>query len=407
MRFILRPGLWMRAAYTFYYAGIACWGPYITLYYRQLGLSGFEIGLLAAIPPLAMAVLAPLWGMLADLWGIHRLVLRAALLFAAIATLLLSFATTFAPILLLVILLALFGAPVSPLLDSYAVTISARQGLSFGQLRLWGSIGYTVTAWIVGWIMGGAVTALFLAGYAVFLLLTGASTFGLPAQRLSARRQTWRGAAGVIRRPAMIVLLLTVFLVSSSTSSMFSFFGIYLQQLGGTAGLIGTASAVAALSELPVMAYGAWLAARLSSQRMFILALAVYAIRLVLYSLLPAASWVLPVQLLHGLSFGVYLMSSVELIQRLVGRELAATAQGLLSSALAFGQITGALVGGALLDRIGVSAIYRLGSVVMVIAIAVFVFGFRRFAPAGETHAGHVAEAGGQAGAAQVVETKG
>src|SRR6478736_7904837 len=101
----------MKAGYGTYYAGIACWGPYITLYYRQLGLSGPQIGLLAAIPSIALAVLAPLWGMLADLWGIHRLILRGALACAALTALLLTGATGFIPILLLVILLAFVSAP--------------------------------------------------------------------------------------------------------------------------------------------------------------------------------------------------------------------------------------------------------------------------------------------------------
>src|SRR3954454_22284041 len=248
----------MRAGYGAYYAGIACWGPYITLYYRQLGLSGPQIGLLAAIPGIALAVLAPLWGMLADLWGIHRLILRGALACAALAALFLTQVNGFVPILLLIMLLALVSAPVSPLLDSYGVRVSAERGASFGQFRVWGSIGYTIMAGAMGWLMGGKVSTLFLIGYAIGLLITCGITFGLPSRlQPGDLRRTWRGAAGVLRRPAMIVLLLTVYLVSSSTSSVIGFFGIYLQAIGGSAAQVGTASAVASLSELPVMAFGA------------------------------------------------------------------------------------------------------------------------------------------------------
>jgi len=177
----------------------------------------------------------------------------------------------------------------------------------------------------------------------------------------------------------MIILLLTVYLVSSSTSSVIGFFGIYLQAIGGSAAQVGTASAVAALSELPVMAFGAALIVRLGSRRMLVFGLAVYMLRMLIYSVLRSPELVLPFQLLHGLSFAIYLMASVTLVHEIVGHDLAATAQGLLASASALGQITGALGAGALLDRIGIIAIYATSAAIMLVAIVVFLVGFRRF----------------------------
>lgn len=61
--------------------------------------------------------------------------------------------------------------------------------------------------------------------------------------------------------------------------------------------------------------------------------------RILLYSVVPSAPWVLAIQLLHGCTFGLYLIASVTLVHELVGSELAATAQGLLASAMAFGHV--------------------------------------------------------------------
>ncbi|MEJ7653176.1 MAG: hypothetical protein WKH64_07450, partial [Chloroflexia bacterium] len=69
----------------------------------------------------------------------------------------------------------------------------------------------------------------------------------------------------------------------------------------------------------------------------------------------------------------------------IAGQELAATGQGLLSSMSAgFGMITGSLVGGALLDDAGVTALFRLASAMMFTALVVFLIG-RRFLPAAAT----------------------
>ena len=380
------PGVWMGAGYGAYFAAVGCFFPYIALYYRHLGLSGPAIGLLTAIPPLATALLAPVWGLVADRYGLHRRVLRGALILSGVAALGLRAATGFAPLLIAVVCFALVAAPVLPLLDSFGITISQRYGLAYGKLRLWGSAGYVVAASAVGWLMGGTVSDGFLAAYALALLLAVGATAGLPALHGQQVRRTWSGTAGLVRRPAMVILLVTGFLVSVGTSALNTFLGIYLAALGGGAGLIGAANALAAVSEIPILLGGATLSRGLGSRRLLILAVVVYIGRLVAVSVIPGPGWVFPVQLFHGLSFGANLMASVTLVNQIVGTERAATGQGLLASALALGTITGSVAGGELLDRIGVVAVFRLAAVVMLLGLGVFLAG-RRWMAAAEQQA--------------------
>jgi PPP family 3-phenylpropionic acid transporter len=374
-----RPIVSMSAAYFAFYAGIACWGPYLVLYYKSRGLSGAEIGVLNAITPLGMAFLTPVWGTLADAWGAHRLILRGALLTTAAVALLLTGAGAFWQFLLLIVVFALVGTTASPLLDSYGVTISAAAGSSFGQVRVWGSIGYTAVVWLIGYAMGGSVSRLFLVCYALALVATAAATLGLPARKQHARKSRWEGAAAILRRPDMRAVLLVVFLLSVATNPIFSLFGLYIAALGGDTGLLGATSAAAALSEFPVLFLGSWLTRRLGSRRLLIIALVAYSLRILLYGVVPSAGWVIAVQLLHGCSFGLYLLASVTLLHELVGEEFAATAQGLLASAMAFGQMTGAVISGILLDRIGIIMIFRLSVGLTLLALAVFIFVSRRY----------------------------
>ncbi len=382
------PTLWMAGVYFAFYAGIACWGPYIVLYYQRLGLSGAEIGVLNAVTPLGMAFLSPIWGSLADSRNAHRLILRLALLTTAAVALLLTVATSFWQILPLILLLALVGTTASPLIDSYAVTIGARHGISFGQLRVWGSISYTLVVWLIGVAMGGEVSPLFLICYAITLGLTCLTTLGLPARRQPSVPDRWRGAAEMLRRPDMRVLLLVVFLLAISTSPIFSLFGIYITAIGGNTGLLGATSATAAISELPVLFLGGRLVSRLGTRRMMVVALCMYTLRILLYTLVPGPEWVLGVQVLHGCSYGIYLLASVSMVHELAGPQLAATGQGLLASAMAFGQMSGAVISGVLLDQIGIVAIYRLSVGITLLALAVFVLGRRWLgAPGPQTQA--------------------
>jgi MFS transporter, PPP family, 3-phenylpropionic acid transporter len=336
-----------------------------------------------------MAFLAPVWGYVADSHSAHRLILRLALLTTAVVALLLAGASSFWQVLPLIVVFALIGTTASPLLDSYGVTISATQRLGFGQLRVWGSIGYTLVVWLIGYAMGGAISPLFLLCYALTLILTCIATIGLPARRQGSSRKRWQGAAVMLRRTDMRLLLLVIFLLASSTTPVFALFGIYIKELGGTTALLGAASAVGAISEFPVMFFGSRLTRRLGSRSMLIVALSIYSVRMLLYSVIPDAAWVLVVQLLHGCSFGLYLIASVTLVHELVGPEFTATAQGLLASAMAFGQMSGALISGVLLDRIGIVAIYQLSVGIMVLTLTVFVLGWRWYGAA-EVRALHV-----------------
>lgn len=376
----IRASAWLSGSYFWYFGAVGCLIPYISVYYRHLQFNGFQIGILSAILPLGIAFVAPLCGTLADTFSAHRLLLRSALVLAALTALAISQVTSFIALVPLMTLLALCLAAVPAMLDGFAMLISAQEGVAFGRLRVWGSIGYILSVWLVAWQMGQRVSNFFLLAYAVSLLLTCVSTLGLPQvpALAQARQPIWRGISVMVRNPSVALILLTVYLVTSNANIMSNYLSIYITELGGTAQLIGTASAVSAISEMPVLIFGHSLLSRFSSRKILALAIAVYFVRFLLYSVPLPGNWILLAQVLHGLSFGLYLMASVTLVHELAGRERAATAQGLLSStSFGFGAITGALVGGALLDRLGAVGIFQVAAGGMLIALAVGLFTVR------------------------------
>lgn len=369
---------WLQWSYWWYYSAIGCLIPYLALYYRALQLSGLQIGVLIAALPLGTALCAPLWGALADAFSAHRLVLRLTLLLAALAALVLTGARSFTTLLPIVLVLAASAAGVPPLLDGYAMLLGEREGHSYGRLRVWGSFGFIAAVWLVGWLMRERISTIFLVAYAASLLLAGLATLGLPPLRPRIAQPVWQGVHALLRDRALGALLLTAFLTTTSGSMLSNFFSVYLVEIGGDARMVGTASALAAISELPVLIFGAWLLERFASRRVLLLAILVYLLRFGLYSLPPAPGWVLAIQLLHGLSFGAYLMASVTLAYQLAGRERAATAQGLLtSSSFGFGAILGSLLGGLLLDRVGAVGLFRVGTLGLALALLVYLVTLR------------------------------
>ena len=375
---------WRRSAwqvgggYLWYYAAVGAFVPFIALYFRELGFSGVQVGLLTALPSIGVAIGGPVIGAVSDSLGIHRWVLRAALALsvgiAAVATALESFALMF----LVMALLAVVLAPVPSLLDSYAVATSERRQRSYGALRVWGSIGYMGAVLVMGRIMGDRVSATLFAGYAVFLGLTLIAVAGLPPLSERRAQPLLAGIRTVGGNRPLTVLLLVAYLLSTGAAAMNIYLGIHLEGIGGSPSLLGLAFAISAASELPIVAFGGWFLHRLGAVRLAGLAILVYAVRFVGFSLITVPEWVLAIQLLHGLSYGAFLMASVTLAHHLAGREQAATAQALLTAmSFGFGSITGSLLGGAFLDIAGTAGLFRGAAVLMLVTLSVLVIGNR------------------------------
>ncbi|MDQ3541076.1 MAG: MFS transporter, partial [Chloroflexota bacterium] len=176
----------------------------------------------------------------------------------------------------------------------------------------------------------------------------------------------------------LLLLLLVSYLLSSGAAIMYIFLGIRLQEIGGDANIVGLAFALSAVSELPVVAFGGWLLNRLGAPRLIGFALCVYIARFSAFSAITEPEWMLPVQLLHGLSYGAFLMASVTLAHRLAGGEHAATAQALLTAmSFGFGSITGSIAGGALLDRVGTVGLFQGAALLMLVTLGVLIIGDR------------------------------
>jgi len=272
-------GRWVGSGYFWVFGGTGAFVPFTALYFRDLGFSGWQVGVLAALPALGVAFSGPIWGAMADARSMHRLVLRIALGGAAVVCLAASLPNRFLALLPLIALLAFLEAPIASLFDGYGVTVSERLRTSYGSLRVWGSIGFTGSVLLVGWLMGDDVTRLFFVAHALCLFGGLIATLGLPALGERTARPVFDGLGLAAANKPLLALLLITYLMSTSVAAMYGFLGIHMEGLGGSASLLGAASALAAASELPIVAFGGWFVAKYGPVRLIALAIAVYAAR--------------------------------------------------------------------------------------------------------------------------------
>ncbi|HTP02168.1 MAG TPA: major facilitator superfamily domain-containing protein 6 [Anaerolineales bacterium] len=365
----------LRALYFGYFMALGALSPYISLYYQRGGLSGMEIGFLAALILVASSLAAIPWGIVADRFGLHRRILILGFLFAAAFIFLLSHTSDFRLMVPLVLGYAVFVAPIVPLLDSTAVGVAHGQGVSFGEIRVGGSVGWIISVWLVGILIQRMnIQWLFLA-YVACMLLTLMYALLRPTQMGSVQmpQWDWDKLRSLLTERSVALFLASTFLVMVANGAVQNFFSLYMDGIGATESLIGVAWAVAAISEIPMMMYSGRLIGRIGSTGLLKLSFSVYAVRWLLFSFIHDPMWALALQMLHGLSFAAFLTAGVTYLNERTPAGLGTTAQSIFS-VVSYGlaAFVGALAGGYLYDHGSMTVFFRVFGAVTIAGLLLF-----------------------------------
>lgn len=362
--------------FVWFFAGIAAFTPFAAIYYRSLGFTSFQVGLLAAMPAIALVISGAMWGAIADTMAKHRAILRVALLLGAAFAFLASRAEGFALVFTWILLLSFATVPLRSLMDHFAVLIGGKINKPFGRIRLWGAFGYTAFALSLGRIMNEQVTSFFLVAYGVSLLLTLASTFTLPQLPAQSRQPLLDGIGELLRNTRLVLVLFVAFAQAVAAFLIVASLGYHITSMDGSASQVGVAFAVAAVSELPIFLLGAWLYRKIGPDRLIAILLALYAVRMLLLALVQTPDSVILLQMLHGVTFGGFLVVCVPRAHELAKGKHPATVQALLTlSAFGLGNVIGAFLGGALLDH--TRQVYLATAILMIVVLGIYVVGIR------------------------------
>jgi PPP family 3-phenylpropionic acid transporter len=346
----------------------------LVIYYQELGLSGSQIGLLAGIPTLMSMLSTPVWGGLADATNTKHLLLSIAILVSMTMVSVLSLTTVFLWMVLVVTLYAFHSAPIIPMMDSTVMELLGEHKDQYGKLRLWGAVGWGLSAPLIGWLNQHYGLQWSFWGYLIQMAVVFVVVMGMPVGHASLGGRFWQGLHNLLRDIRWRLFLLVVFVSGVGSSVLSNYLFLRLNDLGATKTLMGMALAVATLSELPVFFYSGTLLKRWGARPLLVLSLFVYVFRALLISILPSAWMVLPVQLLHGLTFSITWAAGVSYARQIAPAGLGATAQSLFSSTFfGLGGAVGAFMGGILYQTVGSALLFRYIAL-LVLAAALFFF---------------------------------
>ncbi|MGD9783296.1 MAG: MFS transporter [Hyphomicrobiaceae bacterium] len=352
--FGLRVSLFFAALFLVYGVHI----PFLPLWLEWRGLTPTEIGLVTSAPYLARLFVTPTVGVFADRVGDHARIVRMLSGVALLAALLLSQSVSFVAIFAAALTLAVATWTIMPLTETVAIR-GVRLGLDYGRMRLWGSLSFIAATFI-----GGAAVDWFGRGAGVWLIVFGlaatlAAAFLLPGPAEGGARAPSRGIdAGavwrLVRDPRFLLFLGAIGMVHASHAAFYTFGAIHWRATGLSSLAIGALWGIGVLTEIALFAVSRRLMDRFGAVTLLAAGAGAALLRWLAMSFDPAHVLLVPLQILHGLSYGAAHLGAIHFIDRAVPQRAGGTAQALYATMAAGVMHGGAtLLSGLLYGRLG------------------------------------------------------
>ncbi|MDC8773210.1 MFS transporter [Roseateles albus] len=358
-----------------YFAAIGGFNPYAPLWYKELGLPVVAIGLLVSLASWTRLFAPYAWGALADRHGQRTKIIRWAALASFCAGLGFLVPAPWASVTTLAaatFLMFTFNAAIVPLMETLvaAQLMTAEGGMDarrYGQVRVWGSVGFLATVLLAGWwfehfgMQAFAITTLVLLGLVVVMAWRLPEQ---PEQPHSAHAPS-PPIAEVMRRPEVRWFFAGVFLTVLAHTALYTFFSLYLDSLGYGKQIVGLLWAASVVVEIAWFALQGRVMERGSLHHWLIAAALATALRFGVTGAFAGSLWVLFLaQCLHAITFAAQHTACIALVTRYFPGQLRGRGQALYT-VLGYGcsGVLGSLAGAWLVSYTGYAAVFGVAAV--------------------------------------------
>lgn len=379
--------LWLLAVNSMIYMASAAYSPYLSLYYKEQGITSVEIGTLLSVGPIVSICIQPLWGVFSDLTGRRKLTLGIVVLGTAAVLVGYRLGSGFGFFFLLSILLSAFSTSIVPLSDALTLEYANRHSINYARIRIGGTVGYSIVVLAVGGFLKKDPSMAFLLGGAGYVLLFGL-VLKIPVEGVAPGKKKLQGPETSSKKRmgpifldrSFVFVLLCSFVMQVGLSFSGNFMGVYIGEMGYDQQLIGVANFVSAASEIPILLASGWIMKRFSAMQILLFSCVMMAVRMVLLTG-ESAGFVILSQLLQSVTYMTTYYSCVMFISRNTYPDKRSQGQSLLAMVQSgFGSVTGSLLGGVVIDQIGTRGSYWTMSafVLLMTAGAAAGYGFSR-----------------------------
>ena len=373
------PALAICLVYAGVFAVFGLHGPYLPVWLSARGLSESQISWVMGAPLVLRLLFTPLIGHFADSRADRRPLLLSLVAASMLAVLAMSRLSGFWPLLLATCIMLISFQPIQPVIDATVGSLIRRKLVGdIGRLRLWGSVSFAVVAVAAGFVLERWGIETVFSGY--FLLLSGAFLAILLLPSAGGERvRVITGPFALWRRPALLVVLVSVALINASQAMFFGFGSVHMIRLGYPQWSIGILWTLAVVAEIVVLWFAPGMLARLGAHRLLLISAACTLLRWLGMAFDPPMAGTGLLQLLHAGTLSCTYLGLMAFIQRLVEDDAAARAQSAAVTMTGLMMAVMMVVTGPVYQAFGGQA-YLVAAVLPALAFGLLIIARRRLA---------------------------
>ena len=379
----------------FFFVATGAGLPFFSLYFKRVLVTDqnvpayYLIGTLYFIQYILGIFSTPLAGLICDRFKIeNRLLMLISMVVALSAGILaipgFGFNETWPLQLRFLIILGgfilngLFVKPVLPLIDTETLNVlhsRFRNGLWYGRVRMFGSLGWVIGASLLGFILSRSDRLNYsVIGYGVgFFILALIASTGF-RERITPVSIPWEH----LKRDRMFRrFLVFVFFNGIGLLSSFTFTSFFMDDWGAGYLLIGVSIGLAALPELPIMFFSRRILESIGNRWMISIGVLVEVVKLVVFVYIARSGtiWLfIPVQMLHGVGFSLLYTGEIDLIDRRSHRDMRAMYQSLFHVCMYLAAAVGNLFASFVLKKAGSTWLMGIDAALLLLSAVYFIW---------------------------------
>ena len=326
----LSPELRLTIFYFTLYGSGGVANTYGGIWFKEIGLTSGEIGIINAAPIFIVLMLNLFVGRLADRSPDWRQAIILGTSLAAFLPAGLFFVSGFWGILIFWSLPFIAQALVNPVADAATMRFTRRHGTDFGFIRAWGTTGYLSAILLTGFMVNQFGGWVFLPLFVALSLLRGGVAQFLP----NLRGETEAGAAPTgatrlmqVMKPWFLFPLVGWSMVFSTHIVLNGFQGLLWKEQGIAPGTISILIGLGAVSEAAMFFAFRRVAARFTARKLILLSAVVSVFRWVAMAYEPGVPVLAALQLLHSVTFALGFLGCMNFIANWTDDSIAAEAQ--------------------------------------------------------------------------------
>jgi PPP family 3-phenylpropionic acid transporter len=354
--------------------------PFFPVWLKSIGIDASWIGIIMAVPSITRFTVLPFVTGAAE----RHQSLRGTMIVTACATVL-GFSilgSLHQPLAILIVfaLTACVWTPLVPLTDGYALKGVVRYGLNYGPLRMWGSAAFVLGAMANGLLVDIIAPQNLIWVIAAVAGLGAVASFALqPLETPKAATASMPGAATLLREPGLLAILVAAALIQGSHAAYYTFASITWQASGLGGLTIAVLWVLGVCGEIVIFALSPRFT--LAPAMLMVIGGLCAVTRWLITAQEPPVPILAAVQLMHGLTYGLTQVGTMELLVRRVPGHATARAQGYLTACTGIAMSSVAMLSGLIYAQHGRSVYYAMAAVALAGALVIWLARRRVDAP--------------------------